>query len=95
MGRRATRRRTRGFIDQAHESQGARRLRRCVIDDIDLPPHAYRMARFVRRISRGGVAERTIAAVLKLAAFDVSADRTTCTLKTAVVPRWGPVYATA
>jgi hypothetical protein len=35
MGRRATRRRTRGFIDQANESQHPRRLRRSVIDDID------------------------------------------------------------
>jgi hypothetical protein len=38
------------------------------------------------------VAERTNAAVLKLAALDVSAsDRTICTLKTAALSRWGPV----
>jgi len=47
-------------------------------------------------IRPGGVAERTNAAVLKLAAIDVSAsDRTICTLKTAALSRCGPVQATA
>jgi hypothetical protein len=38
------------------------------------------------------VADWTNAAVLKLAAIDVSAsDHTTCALKTAALSRWGPV----